>query len=250
MGSQLPKRIIRSAIAGDFKQLAEVGYKINLDEITSADFVNKHFTNLNLLEWIQKVEKEFFGIATPPIDRKIYLLMNPEPTIMVRYHDALYMDENLGLGFERTLMRRSDKITVNHDGFRIPAKNRGQGISKKILAPSMQEYVNMGIEHITVDAGLTHGGYVWAHYGFAGVKKSDMKTILDKAQEMLNGTDFEVVKKIYDSYYDNDNDGNRFPIIKWVDLEYMKPVLMGTEWAGIIDFNNKLQLTNFISYAH
>lgn len=250
MSSQLPTRIIRSAISGDFKQLADIGYKMNLSAEASADFVNKHFTNLNLLEWIQKVEKEFFGMATPPIDRKIYLLMDPEPKIMVRYHDSLYRDENLGLAFERTLMKRSNKISVSHDGFRIPAKNRGQGVSKKIFVPSIQEYVNMDIDHITVDAGLTHGGFVWAHYGFAGVKKSDMKTILDKAEEMLNGTDFDVVKKIYDSYYDNNREGDRFPIIKWVDLDYMKPVLLGTHWEGIIDFNNKLQLTNFISYAH
>ena len=107
----------------------------------------------------------------------------------------------------------------------------------------------MGVGQINVHAALTDGGYVWAKHFFTATKKDEVSQILEVAEKRLRGSQFSMVKRIFDNYYYKHPNGMDFPINKWAEIPFMKEILRGTSWHGSIDLNNTEQFNNFISYV-
>ncbi|RYG49650.1 MAG: hypothetical protein EOO01_12270 [Chitinophagaceae bacterium] len=151
--------------------------------------------------------------------------------------------------FIRTFEKDNGAIRVIHDYCLVPAVHQGKGAIKPVFKESLQQYVNMKAEKIFVHAGLSGGGYTWARYSFAALHKVEVTTILTAAEKKLSGGDFAVVKSIYDTYYRNFPSGEAFPMDLWAALDFMKEVLRGSDWHGVIDLKNSEQLRNFSDYV-
>ena len=125
-----------------------------------------------------------------------------------------------------------------------PATQR-TGAFKHILQNLLLVLRDCGITRIGLTASLTHGGYVWAIYGFlpasaaewarlAGVLRrkllavaSELKPVeLDAVQKLLASPDPLALRAIA---------GSAIPIR---DTTLGKHLLMGTEWKGELDFSD------------
>jgi hypothetical protein len=245
------KQIAHLTTEDELVSLEKLGYELNLGTKDAADFVNTHFPNLDLLNWYTKIEELFKGKATPPVNRSIeFSELKGNPTIRISFLDDKFDSTTEGLFLIRDLTKNGEKIQVEHTAFRLPGTARGQGLSKKIIAVSVQQYINMGIDHIRVSPGLTHGGLVWAKYDFRATDKNGITRILQEAYELLgDGMEFDMVKAVYDRYYQLNPNGERFPVIRWTEFDFMEEILMGSEWEGILDFKNEEQLINFMQYV-
>lgn len=246
MSAPTPIPVSRLALPGDFDELTRIGYDINLSSKEAADFVNRYFKNLDLLKWAEESEVIFGKLGAPPITRNLELSDGSPPEIHLQFLDKNYKNVRSGLAIYRRLTNSNGSIAVHHEYLSLPESVRGKQISKRFFASSLQQYVNLDIDGIYVKTGLTHGGLVWAGYGFLATDRNDMEKILLRASEMLTGTEFARAKRIFENYYSKEPYGERFPIERWYESEYMEPVLMGSEWRGIIDFKNRDQLFNFI----
>lgn len=138
---------------------------------------------------------------------------------------------------------------VKHDYFRLPELYRNMGIAKKVFQISLQQYVNMDVRKILVHAALNDGGYVWARNYFAAINPDEIKHILDEAENKLSTVQFRAIARIYTNYYQKNPGGMAFPIVKWAELPFMKDILRGSSWHGMIDLQDQEQFTNFIMYV-
>ncbi|TDO24213.1 hypothetical protein [Pedobacter duraquae] len=249
MSEDIPQKVLRKSIPQDFYVLCVLGYVINLDHKQSAAYVNLHFPNLDLLKWMEILEKLILKEATPPVYKEITFSKYGALKIDVIIADHLYADDELGLALHRQLRKEGHKMIVEHKLFRVPSIARGNNLARKTFIPSIQQYINIDVDLLLVTTGLTDGGLVWARYHFEATEKRQMEVILAKGKRMLDGTKFAAIKKIFDTYYVLHPDGERFPIVRWANIPFMKDILLGTSWEGVIDFKNKDQLLNFIKYV-
>jgi hypothetical protein len=232
----------------DIAKLTTIGYKISSNGVTPfEDILVKKFPNLNLVSLLEVVEKQFSGTTNHKIFRSLELV-EEFGTLEILFWNR-EENENDILIFNRKFSNINGSIEVEHKFCIIPIGSRNKGLIKPVFRESLQQYVNMKANRILVHAGLSGGGYTWARFGFVAVNKKEVESILHKAKSKLNIKEFEVVKKIYNIYYTNNPNGDSFPIDLWASLDYMKPILMGSDWHGVIDLNNKNQFRNFVDYV-
>ncbi|ACU06146.1 hypothetical protein Phep_3955 [Pedobacter heparinus DSM 2366] len=170
--------------------------------------------------------------------------------MILQYYDQLAQDDTQGLAFSRKLYWKRGELLINHDFFRIPEKDRRKGISKAILFASLKQYINMAVNKILIHAALTDGGYAWARHFFTATNRLEMRDILTTAKRRLSTMEFAAIHRIYTNYYTGNPGGKAFPIYKWAEFDFMKPILRGSEWHGGLDLKNQEQLLNFISYVN
>jgi hypothetical protein len=151
--------------------------------------------------------------------------------------------------FIRKFTRIDGKILVNHLYCIIPLLYRGKGLIKSVFKSSLQQYVNMNADKIIVHAGLDSGGYVWAKFGFVAVNNDEVSTILANAEKRLTKVQYEIINSIYIKYYARDPNGRSFPMTLWANLDFMKDLLMGSDWKGELDLKNSEQFSNFKEYV-
>jgi len=213
------------------------------------EFINTHFANCDLLLFLNQIDDILSPVCNSSINKYIYLNNSPLPELLIQYFTNNYEDENNGLALSRIFFWQDGELVVKHDYFRLPASSRNKGIAKKIFQASLQQYINMGVRKILVHAALNDGGYVWARNYFSAINQDETRQILDDAKSKLTPVHFWAVERIYNNYYEKNPSGIAFPIVKWAELPFMKDILRGSNWHGVIDLQDREQFTNFILYV-
>jgi len=226
-----------------------LGYTITSDNIQTLEtFLNRTFPNLNILKILQAVERNFTKTSKNPIIRNIKFNSLDKVLLIDYNNDPLDIDS--ALVFVRQFFKIKRSIEIDHTYCILPLAHRGKGYIKPVFRESLEQYINCGAKKIRVHAGLSGGGYVWAKYGFRAVNKREVEIILAKARKKLNAKDFVIIEKIYNGYYTKNPGGKSFPMNLWAALDFMKPVLLGSDWNGELDLKNKLHLEKFKEYVY
>jgi hypothetical protein len=229
-------------------KLIAMGYVFfGINEIDFKPFMQKYFPGLNLVAWLQAVEK----LTIPHAGTRIWRGIEVNGDMLhVRFEND-FTSEDDALVFDRKLYRDTEGMKISHEYFVLPSTAREKDISKKVLKLSLVHYQKMKADHIEVIAGLSKGAYVWARHGFVATDREDIKRIMKQAKTVLTPEQYEFIEAIYDSYYHKNPSGVDFPIKNWADLPFMKDVLMNPvcEWKGRLDLNNSEQLRKFEEYV-
>lgn len=232
----------------DAIEISKIGYQItNKGSITFEKFMQRFFPNFNLISLLTVLENNFTATTQTNIKRLIYF-DDINKLLKIEYKNE-FINEDDALLFIREFINKDGIIEINHKYCVIPKNSRNNGLIKPVFQESLQQYVSMNARKILLQAGLSGGGYAWAKYGFVAINKNELDAILFKAKLALNRNDFAVVKKIYDIYYMKKPNGKSFPIDLWASLDYMKLILMGSDWHGELDLKNKEQFRNFKNYV-
>ncbi len=244
----VPKPYHYTLSSDDIAQIESMGYRLSGGIAVPADFINAQFENFDLAALLQEINNIFQGLTTVAINKELDL-KEILPELLFQYFSDNYYDEKTGLAISRRFEQRLGVKVVHHVFFRLPEIHRNKGIARKIFRASLQQYVNIGVRKILVHAALEDGGYVWAKNFFTASDRNEMRAILNKCKDLLNGRDYNIVNRIYINYYGKNIVGTAFPIQKWAELPFMEPILRGSSWHGAIDFHNTEQFSNFIAYV-
>jgi hypothetical protein len=232
----------------DRESLKLLGYKIvGQNNPGLEEFMQNKFPNFNLLILLEVVEAAFSHTTTSHINRRIEF-DNTSSVLKIDYQNV-YKDEDDAAMFIREFAVMGKTIQIKHEYCVLPELFRGQNLIKPVFQESLRQYVNMNAKKILVHAGLSGGGYTWAKHGFVAIDKSEVEQILNKANRMIPKPDYAIVKKIYDIYYTKNPTGKSFPMDLWSALDYMKEVLMGSDWHGELDLKDQNQFRNFNDYV-
>lgn len=230
-------------------KLKSLGFLFQGIDAFQEEFINTHFTNCNLLLFLNQIDAILSPLCNSSINKIVHLHNLTLPELSIQYFSDNYDDENNGLALSRIFFWQKEGLMVRHDYFRLPASSRNKGIAKKIFQASLQQYINMNVKKILVHADLDDGGYLWARNYFAAINRNEIKQILGDAQNKLTPVQFWAVERIYANYYQKNPAGTAFPIVKWAELPFMKDILRGSNWHGVIDLQDREQFTNFILHV-
>jgi GNAT superfamily N-acetyltransferase len=245
----IPQSIHHVVTPNEIEAVKKLGYTFNSGTILPENFINKHFANLDLLQWLEEIEKLFKPLKRKKLIKMIECAETRPLSLTIQYVSDDFEDDQTGLALSRILSFEGDDLVVTHDFFRLPTRARGKGIAKKLLSASIQQYVNMGVQRIRVHAALVDGGYVWALNFFEATEKEEVSAILENARHLLKPAQFKIAERIYTNYYSKYPEGRAFPMVKWAALDFMVGILRGSHWQGVIDLNNMEQFSNFIDHV-
>lgn len=230
--------------------IKSLGFQFHGLSALQEDFINSNFPNCNLLLLLKQITNIFSPLTHTTVNKIIHLNISALPEIGIQYYTDNYYDENDGLAFSRIFLWQNKDLVVKHEYFRLPESSRGKGIAKQIFRVCLQQYVNMNVKRILVHAALKDGGYAWARNYFTAINQGEIKEILNDAQNKLTTFQYQAVERIYTNYYSKNPAGMAFPIVKWAELPFMKKIMRGSNWHGVMDLRNQEQFTNFISYVY
>lgn len=239
---QKPKDKPKRVKAEEIERLIKKGTRINEpDPKKVAQFFNKEYPGFEVPDWFEQVHELLAPTVAIELSKSIRI-----------FNDGFNVAMEGGtLTFSRQFSKKANgDRTVYHDYFVLPKDAQGKGLAKEVFKASIEQYVKAGIKEITVFAALDGGGYTWARHGFVCTTKSEVLSILYKAERNLPPDQFQPVKEVYYAYYSKNPDGDAFPMIDWADMPWMKPILRGTAWHGKVDLTNKQQFSNFVKYVY
>lgn len=67
---------------------------------------------------------------------------------------------------DRQISTEKGKLVVDHSELYIEPRYHGQGIADRYNAHAVEQYQQLGVDHITLHAAATVGGFAWARQGF------------------------------------------------------------------------------------
>jgi hypothetical protein len=240
---------IHKVIAADVKALEDIGYALaSVDGSTLDVFINDLFPNFDILSLLREVEKNFTPATTRKINRNI-TFDYAKKEFLIDYNNAAGF-EDIALFFVREFSKKRGMITVEHHLCILPKAARGKGLIKPVFQESLNQYLNCGMSRILVHAALSGGGYTWAKHGFRAVNKGEVDLILIAAHGSLSVADFAVCEKVYKGYYTKNPNGRAFPMHLWAALDFMKPILMGSNWHGELNLKRAGHLKKFREYVY
>jgi len=232
----------------DLKNIKKLGYSIQgASSINATNYLKVTFPDFNLLKLLLTLENHLTPTSQTDITRQINI-DTIRKALVIDYRNNFSGVED-ALVFIRKFENKEGSITVFHEYCIIPAPFRNSGIIKKVFLESLKQYINMKADFIYVHAGLGLGGYVWAKYGFGARNKSEMEVILKIAEIQLTRRQYSFVKNIFDVYYSRHEAGEAFPIFNWAALDYMKPILLGSDWHGILNLKDPEQVSKYYRYV-
>lgn len=234
------------------EEIADVetlGYEITNSAETCLKFLNGYFPGIHIGDYVKGLESLLSALTGAPITRELSWHESPPPMLFIQYHSEDSENELTGLAFSQALTRYDNEIIAELDYLRIPAAARRNGVSKRVLKLSVQQYEQIGVAKIKLEAALSNGGLVWAKAFFTASEPEEVKAILIKAEKELPPEQFKFVKRVYDNYYDQNPGGKSFPMVKWSQLSGMDQILTGSIWRGELDLNNSDILTKFKNYV-
>jgi hypothetical protein len=96
-----------------------------------------------------------------------------------------YGPKNKKVGeFSAQILKYDDKLAVIDPYVELKKEFKGKGIGKEFTTQSMALLKKMGVKTVSIDAGMTDGGYAWAKAGF---KFARYPNSLVNRMEILNG---------------------------------------------------------------
>lgn len=152
-----------------------------------------------------------------------------------------------------------DGPTVYHSYFSLAPEFQDAGIAKRILGNSLELYDRLGIERVSLTAGLEVGGYAWARYGFKPESKESLRELQDEVRWNLDQLGVSTrTHSLVSRLLDSDD-----PKSVWTlsDLDMMvtgydggrmklgKALLMGTAWDGELDLKDDESRERFQQYV-
>lgn len=188
-------------------------------------------------------------LANASLSKEISFHEKPPPMIIFQYFSDDHADDLTGLAFSQAFIRKGGDIISELDYLRLPLDARKKGIAKKLLNLNLQQWEQMGVAKVKLEAALSNGGLVWAKAFFSATDRKDVKAILDKAGRELPPDQFDRVKRVFDNYYSRFPDGKSFPMVKWSDLPGMDQVLRETYWKAELDLTNSDIISKFKNYV-
>jgi hypothetical protein len=235
--------------AEDVSQVRELCFDITLGNSNFEDFLNSYFPGLHLSQYLTEIDMLLTPLTLSPINKEIAFFETSPQMLIIQYYSDNHDDEEYGLALSRTFIRQKEELIAEHEFLRIPRMARRKGVAKLLLNLSLQQYLLMRVNKIKMEAALENGGYVWAKALFTATEQKEVETILNEAAKILVPKQFNLVKRVYDNYYDKHPNGKNFPMIKWSELLVMEGILSKSRWHGEIDLNDIDLLTKFKHYV-
>lgn len=134
---------------------------------------------------------------------------------------------------------------VEHELFRLPDSMQGKGISKRVFRDLFTQYEACGIERVYIHANINVGGYCWAKYGCLA-KDASIKSVVE--EKLAEGKITLEESKDALSFLDKFAKEGRVPMQGLANKAYGKRLLMESDWDGIIDLNDAVQMDYLYKY--
>lgn len=88
--------------------------------------------------------------------------------------------------FSRQINLSDGEISVYHDQLVIDSAHQGAGLADRFNSHAIAEYQRLGVDHVSLEAGLETGAYAWARQGFR-YKEEGERSRKEFAAEVLKG---------------------------------------------------------------
>lgn len=122
---------------------------------------------------------------------------------------------------------------------------QSQGVGKTMLAGNVAMYMKLGLKKLGVSANIDVGGYAWARYGYVPTESSwqNLKPIIAN-RIRLRVADQTGKRQLTNMITSND------PKTLWdiADSKYGKEMLLDTNWAGELKFDDHDAMHRFNAY--
>ena len=156
-----------------------------------------------------------------------------------------------GVTVARSFYHNGKDLGVYHNMFAIKEELQGRGTSRAVLGAFLEQYENMGVKEIALQANLEVGAYAWAQYGFKTMKQ-DVDYIISRAADnsVLPKSALDDARRIVDDFYKHHSETEMFPMKYLSSQAYGKDLLMGESWQGQLDLTDKSALKMFKRYIY
>lgn len=153
----------------------------------------------------------------------------------------------------------ADGPVVEHAYFSLSPEFQDAGLARTILSNSVKLYQKLGIDRVTLQAGLSVGGYAWAKYGFKPDSEESWDQLRDEVRWSLDQLELpRCTQRAVERLLRSDD-----PKSVWAlsDLGIMvkdlngeqtklgKALLMGTGWYGELDLKDEESMNRFHQYV-
>ena len=88
--------------------------------------------------------------------------------------------------FSRQINLSDGEVSVYHDQLVIDSAHQGAGLADRFNSHAIAEYQRLGVDHVSLEAGLETGAYAWARQGFR-YKEEGERSRKEFAGEVLKG---------------------------------------------------------------
>ncbi len=131
------------------------------------------------------------------------------------------------------------------------AGQQGKGSAKSVLRNSIAVMKKLGISKCELQANMDVGGYAWAKFGFLPHQEDwdrERKDMLEKTKTIkMSATARKKVTQIL-----NDQDPRAMHVLsdmKDGEFSVGKHLLLGSDWNGVLDLNDKASYRRFLGYV-
>lgn len=137
-------------------------------------------------------------------------------------------------GIRTTRTLNFETKTASNDYFRLMPNLQAKNIGKNFLRECIDFYRLAKMEKVKVHANIDIGGYAWARYGFVPTQRS-----WDSLRKQIVDPDLRDIVS------------NPNPKAMWALADHPKGkrVLLGTDWAGVLDLKDPESLARFYAYV-
>ncbi len=156
------------------------------------------------------------------------------------------------LNMMRTFRPADDgSLEVHHDILDLGKQYQGRGLSREIFGVLYEQYKQMNVRYMTVQADLDVGGYTWAQYGFNANTKPEAINAVKTHPGALSR---QAVQFIEDYYKTNKLEVYEpFPmhlLVEHFGRDDAKKILLHSNWNGTIDLRDAKQKKVFEEYIY
>jgi hypothetical protein len=143
---------------------------------------------------------------------------------------------------------------VNHAGFHVAADHQDQGLGTIFARNSVRVYRLVGVSKVTINAGKTAGGYVWARLGFRPTDDAwkKLRGAVRSKSDAMTSLSAEAREVVTNALADEE------PAAIWELADLEEPIdgqplgrllLAGTEWEGFLDLADSNAMDKFDAYV-
>ena len=238
------------------EELEEMGFMVdNVGNLPDKEFRALTEKLLNGFD-VKGVDKDMVSLlkeihADSALSKSIKVYSGREPYFKINYITRNPLTEAKREHITRSFHLNPDRtITVMHDYLKFSKDAHDKGYAKQVLKRWFQEYEKMpNLSTVELQANLDVGGYAWARYGVhyrSEVDRYFVDTVLTGGTSAQKDIIMNVVKQYYAKY----PDARTFPMNLIADLPFGKNMLLGTDWHGVLNFKDPVQIARIKQYIN